>query len=165
MTRLIVAVAVIVSFFAGAMVDHVFRGPGMPPGGPHGGPGGPGGYIASQLGLTADQQAKMKDIWQNTFRRSGPENHAKRDELRHQQEQSIAALIRPEDKPAYDKILADTKSKMDAMDADGKKAFDEAVSKTKQILTPDQLKKYEQIIQRPWDHHDHDRPATRPGDR
>jgi len=164
MTRLIVAVAVIVSFCAGAMVDHVVRGRGAPPG-PHGPGGGPGGYIANQLSLSADQQAKMKDIWQNTFRRGGQENRAKRDDLRKHQEQSIAALIRPEDKPAYDKIVADTKSKMEAMDAEGKKAFDDAVARTKQILTPEQLKKYEQIIQRPWDHHDHDRPATRPGDR
>ena len=161
MTRILVLAAVIVSFCAGAMVDRVVRGHGMPPR-PQG--GGPASWLANQLDLTADQQAKMKDIWQNTFRHSGgSDSRDKRNELRRQQEQDIAALIRAEDRPAYDKIVADTKTKVDAVDADQRKAFEAAVAQTKLILTPDQLKKFEQIAQRPWDHHDHDRPATRPG--
>lgn len=162
MTRLIVLVAVIVAFCAGAMVDRVARGPGSQPDRPH---GGPASWIGSQLNLTADQQEKMKDIWSSVFHHgSGPGQYDKRQDLRHQQEVAIAALIHDDDKPAYDKIVADTKAKLDAIDADNKKSFDQAVAKTKSILTPEQLKKYEQIVQRPWDHHDHDRPASRPGD-
>lgn len=155
MTRLIVITGFIVAFCAGMMAGVVIRrdgGPAAPPS------GGRESFIGSQLGLTADQQAKMKAIWQDVSRRP---DRGKRWQIRKEQEEAIAKLVRPEDRPAYDRTVAEFQAKLDQMDADGKKAFQQAVEKTKAMLTPDQLKKYDVLLARN-DGRDRDRPATRP---
>lgn len=158
MTKLVVVTGFIIAFLAGAMAGLSFHR-----GGPMSGPPGPGGresFLANQLDLTADQQAKMKAIWQDVSHRGGPGQRDKRMQMRREQEDAVSKLIRPEDKAAYDKIVADYKNKFDQMDSDGRKAFQQAVEKTKAILTPDQLKKYDTLLNRPNDH-ERDRPATR----
>lgn len=155
MTRLIVITGFIIAFLAGTMAGMVFRhdsGPGARP------PGGRESFIGSQLGLSADQQAKMKAIWQDVSHRP---DRSKRGQIRKDQEEAIAKLIHPEDRPAYDKVVADCHAKLDQMDTEGRKSFQQAVEKTKAILTPDQLKKYDVLLARN-DGRDRDRPATRP---
>lgn len=159
MTRLIVVTGFIVAFLAGVMAGVTVmpkpHGPNAP------GPGGRESFLANQLGLTADQQTKMKQIWQDVSRRGGgPDGRNQRGQLRREQEEAVAKLIRPEDKTAYDKIVADFRKRVEQIDADNKKNFQQAVEKTKAILDPDQLKKYEAILAKPPG--DHDRPATRP---
>ena len=163
MTRVIVIVGFLIAFGAGLMVGHVAWMPhpgGMPGGGPH---GRPDSWIAQQLDLTPDQQVKMKQIWSDVSHRGGPQQGAKRQQLRHDQEAAIAALIRPEDKPAYDQIIKDYKDRLDALEADNRRQFQQAVEKTKQLLTPEQRTKYEQLFpQRPWEHGDRSQASRGP---
>ena len=160
MTKLIVFTGFVIAFTAGMMTGFAFHRPGGP-GGP--GQGGRGSFIANQLNLNADQQAKMKAIWENVGHRGPPnDGRAKRGNIRREQEDAVAKLIQPSDKPAYDKIVADTQFKLDAIDAEGRKQFQQAVEKTKAILTPEQLKKYDVLLARPGSDRDRDRPGTRP---
>lgn len=159
MTRLIVITGFIVAFLAGVMAGVTFRRGGPAHGGP--GPGGRESFIAKQLDLTPDQQAKMKAIWQDVSRRGGPDQRGRKSKIRREQEEAVAALIRPEDRPAYDKTVADFQARLDQSEADGRRSFQAAVEKTKAILTPDQLKKYDVLLARPNDR-DRDRPATKP---
>ena len=83
MTRVIVIVGFLIAFGAGLMVGHVAWMPhpgGMPGGGPH---GRPDSWIAQQLDLTPDQRVKMKQIWSDVSHRGGPQQGAKRQQLRH----------------------------------------------------------------------------------
>lgn len=156
MTRLIVITGFIIAFAAGMMAGVVIRPGGPRPNGP--GPGGRESFIANQLSLTEEQQSQMKAIWQDVSRRP---DRGKRFQIRQQQAEAVAKLIRPEEQAAYDAIVKEYQGKLDQMDADNKRAFQQAVEKTKSILTPEQLKKYEALLARN-DGRDRDRPATRP---
>ena len=159
MTKLIVITGFVIAFTAGIMTGFAFHRPGGP------GPdrGGRGSFMANQLGLNADQQAKMKAIWENVGHRGpGNDGRAKRGTIRREQEEAIAKLIQPSDKAAYDRIITETKSQLDAIDADGRRQFQQAVEKTKAMLTPEQLKKYDVLLARPSSDRDRDRPGTRP---
>ena len=136
MTRLIVVTGFIIAFGAGLMLGRVWgvAHPGAQ-GSPH---GHMDSWFAQQLDLTPDQQVKMKQVWSDVSHRGGPQQGQKRAQLRHDQEQSIATLIHPDDKAAYDKFVADFKDRLDALDSDNRRAFQQAVEKTKQILTPEQ---------------------------
>ncbi len=155
MTRLIVITGFIVAFTAGLMAGFAWKGnlisraaPGdSPRPGFGGGPGrDPGSWIAQQLDLTPEQQKQMKEIWSEVSHRGGGPARERRGQIRHEQEEAIAKLIHEQDKTAYQKIIDDAKVKADAIEADGRKSFEQAVAKTKSILSADQLKKYEAIL-------------------
>lgn len=158
MTKLIVITGFIVAFAAGLMAGFAWKGnpvaaaapsSSSQPGANSGGPRGPGSWIAQQLSLTPDQQKQMKDIWSEVSHRGGREARDKRGQIRREQEEAIAKLVREEDKAAYQKIVDDAKAKIDALEAEGKRSFENAVIKTKAILNADQLKKYEGILSKP----------------
>ncbi len=160
---MVVIVGFIVAFSAGLMSGIAWKGhPGAKP---HGGPESRESWIADQLKLSPEQQKQMKEIWSEGGGRR--ESWDKRNQLRKERDEALAALVRPEDKPAYDKIVADSKQKQDALEAEGKKAFQQAVDKTKAILNAEQLKKYEEVLSngpgRGREGRDgRDRPSTRP---
>ncbi|HEX8324116.1 MAG TPA: hypothetical protein VF595_09400 [Tepidisphaeraceae bacterium] len=161
MTRLVVITGFIVAFLAGVMAGVTIRRPGPPPASREA--GGRQSFIANQLGLTADQQTQMKAIWQDVSRRGTPDQRGKRGGIRREQEEAVARLIRPEDRAAYDRTVAEFQAKLDQIETDGKRSFQQAVEKTKAILTPDQLKKYDELLARPGDRDkDREHPATRP---
>ena len=160
MTKLIVITGFVIAFAAGIMTGLVLHRPGGPNAQDR---GGRQSFMANQLGLNADQQAKMKAIWENVGHRGpGNDSRAKRGAIRREQEEAIAGLIHTSDEPAYDKIIADTKAKLDAIDAESRQQFQQAVEKTKAMLTPEQLKKYDVLLARPSSDRDRDRPGTRP---
>jgi Spy/CpxP family protein refolding chaperone len=176
MTRLIVITGFVIAFAAGLMAGIAWKGDTVVPaapgdanrtGSPTGNrpPGDRGGdrgsWIAQQLGLTPEQQQQMKQIWSEVSHRGGREARDKRGQIRREQEEAIAKLVREEDRPAYQKIIDDSKAKVEAIEADGKRSFEQAVAKTKAILSTDQLKKYEEILAKPPGPPDRDRNGDR----
>lgn len=149
MTKLVVIVGFLISFAAGMMLSHAWQGRPPVDRPTPGAPGGRESWLASQLNLTPDQQTKMKEIWQDSGKFGGRGDPGKRAAIRREQDEQIAALIHPEDKTEYELIIKEHKDKLDALEADGRKAFSAAVEKTKAILSPDQLKKYEELMSRP----------------
>ena len=150
MTRIVVVVGFIVAFAAGVTIgfESARRAAGAAPTThPTHGHGGP---LASELNLSADQQKQMAKIWSETAGRGAQDD--RRRKSRQQRDESIAALIHPEDKPKYDQILKDHADQLAAIDKETRAAFAAAVEKTKQILTPEQRTKYEEILSRhQWD--------------
>lgn len=149
MTRLFVVIGFLVAFGAGWMSAYTWR-PAA-----HNGPepqhrsgGGRGSWLAQQLELSPEQQKQMDQIWSEVGGRGRREDPAKRNELRKTRDASISALIRSEDRAAYDKVLSDYTAKIEAMETEWKKAFQQAVERTKEILTPAQRTKYEQLMSR-----------------
>jgi len=82
--------------------------------------------------------------------------------LRQQREQAIADLLTETQRAEYERILADYETSRAALDAERKQAFDQAVQRTKQILTPEQAAKYEALLQRRPDRGRGDRPGPPP---
>src|SRR5690349_6322808 len=92
----------------------------------------------------------MKQIWPKVSRGGGGHDRgSQRTQIRRDRDEAILKLIRPEDRAAYDAILADYTAKNEAAEAAIRKDFDRSVERTKEILTPEQRKKYEQLMPRP----------------
>jgi Spy/CpxP family protein refolding chaperone len=147
MTKLVVIVGFVISFAAGLMVGMQSRPASV---------AAPttrpvrrgGGWLTSELTLTAQQQEAMNKIWSDTARSGRGEQDDRRRQLRHDRDEAIAALVRPEDKEKYDQAIKNFSEQMATIDREMRARFDEAVKKTKEILTPEQRTKYDEILAR-----------------
>ncbi len=106
-----------------------------------------GGWLAAELKLTPEQQEQMEKIWSETAFRGRHDREEQRRELARRRDQAIADLIRPEDKPKYEQALKAYSDQVEALDNESRLAFQAAVEQTKQILTPEQRTRYEQLRQ------------------
>jgi Spy/CpxP family protein refolding chaperone len=164
MTRMVVLAGFLVSFAAGLMVGWgTDEGPKPGPGGPGGpGPGGRGdrgSFLARELQLTEEQRKQMDEIWSETARRGGPrDGYDQRQQLRRQRDEAIVALIPAERRADYDRILTEHTAANEALEAQWKQRFQQAVERTRAILTPPQQEKYDSLLKRQgWDGRDRDR--------
>ena len=181
MTKFVVVIGFLVSFAAGLMVGSIDRKrpetPAAPMTAPTTRPHRGSGWITSELGLDADQQKAMEQIWSETAGKGRRELEERRRQIRKERDDALTALVRPEDKPKYDQILQDYQDKQQAIEAEMRENFASAVKRTKELLTPEQRVKYEQLLQRhQWDRgrdgrdgrgggpgrRGDDRPASRP---
>ncbi len=145
-TRIIVIIGFIVAFVAGAVVGLQLRttpvqatvqpAPEQRP-----------SWLRSELGLTAEQNEQMKNIWEG-LHNSGRNYEDRRHHLRDERDEAIAALLAPSVMGDYDRILLDFNNKLTALAQERDKAFADAVEKTKKILTPQQRAKYEEFLKR-----------------
>ena len=160
MTKLILILAVCVSFGAGLLVGlesrtasvarPIDRDPhgGPPPRGDGGGPtsrrGGDGmqSYLAARLKLTPDQQTKIKEIWETTMRDGMRQHDEKRKALRKDRDDAIVGLIAPERKSEYDAVLQRYSDGQTALEKEMRDNFDAAVKQTNDILDPEQQAEY-----------------------
>lgn len=145
MTKLVVFVGFFVAFAAGFTVGLRPR-PAVPP--PTTRPSRPGGWLAAELKLTPEQQEQLDRIWEDTAFRGRHEREDQRRTLIRERDEAIVGLIRPEDKPKYEALMQDYAQRLDALEDEWKVAFQAAVERTKEILTPEQRAKYEAIRER-----------------
>jgi Spy/CpxP family protein refolding chaperone len=153
MTKVVVMICFAMAFAAGLMVGRQTRpvvvGPESsnpsaatrPSGGRH-------WSLVRELNLDPNQQKQLEKIWSETARMGGREREDRRRQLRRERDEAIASLVPPEHYGKYDQILKHYFEKTEAIDQEMKAAFDEAVRQTKEILTPEQRAKYEQLLKR-----------------
>jgi Spy/CpxP family protein refolding chaperone len=164
MTRLVVLLGFAVSFSAGLMVGLISdHGPSKPDDKP---PRDRSSWLAEQLKLTPEQIRQMQEIWSETARRGGREQGDRRQQLRRQRDEAIAALVPESRRQDYERILAEYAAANEAIENEWRGSFDRAVARTKEILTPEQRERYEQLLSRQgWDgpgSGPRGRPPTRP---
>jgi len=164
MTRTWVVVGFAVAFAAGLMLGATAwrpmpggpaadgDRPRVPDGGgpPHGrgGHGGRASWLAQQLDLTPEQRQQMDAIWSDTARDKAREHGERRAQLRRDRDAAIAALIPEADRPRHQRVLDDFAAANAALDEAWRRSFEQAVERTKAILTPEQRQKYEAILAR-----------------
>jgi Spy/CpxP family protein refolding chaperone len=149
--KLILAAAFVVTLLAGGVAGFALRSFGHrhpPRPSPAGGPRDPGARPPREhfpdLQLTAEQAAKMDEIW-NALR----DFHRFRDQrqaVQKQREEAVRAILTQEQKAKYDAVLKDYADKIAELGKAREKAFQEAVEKTKLILNAAQRKKYEEWL-------------------
>jgi Spy/CpxP family protein refolding chaperone len=122
----------------------------------------PGGWIASELKLDAEQRKKMDAIWSDVARGGREESDKERDALRKKRDEAILALVGADNKAKYDDIQKQYRDDQQAMERKMRGRFEKAVEETKAILTPEQREKYEQLLAR---HRPPDRDGSRDGGR
>ena len=167
MTKFVVIIGFIVSFLAGVMVGvsaqrrSMLTSEATTP--PSTRPSHRGGWMAAELNLTPQQEEQMKQIWSDAARGGGgPREHEdRRRQLRRERDEAIANLVRPDDKSRYDEVLKNYSTQTDAMDAEIRKGFEDAVRRTKELLTPEQRTKYEELLKRRSHEWGRDRETTR----
>ncbi len=145
MTKFVVLLSFMAAFAAGLVVGFQVRRPTAPP---ETQPGRRGGWLAKELNLTPAQQEELDRIWSQTARSGGREREERRRQLVRERDQTIAALIRPEDEWMYDEILREYAEQMDELEREWRASFQAAVERTRQILTPEQRARYDDLLQR-----------------
>ncbi|HZZ41480.1 MAG TPA: Spy/CpxP family protein refolding chaperone [Tepidisphaeraceae bacterium] len=176
-TRTILALAFVLVFAAGAVVGMVRQRVGF---GPHG-PEPRGSFLTKELNLTPAQQEQMRKIWAEQGPTSGRdrEHWDRRREFQKQRDEAIKALLNDDQKAKYDSIQKDYTDHIADLQKERQVAFQQAVEKTKKILTPEQSAKYDEFLKRrsegggpgnggpggpgggPPSWHDHHDPSTR----
>ena len=139
-TKIILVVCFLVTFAAGGVVGWSVLRPDHPPRGPS--------WLTAELDLTDQQREQMHNIWSEvmgaTMRQHGDQSKA----LRQERDQAVIALLTDEQKTRYDAIYKEYLRKEAELSDQRKQAFDEAVKRTMQILTPEQAAKYEELMKK-----------------
>jgi Spy/CpxP family protein refolding chaperone len=163
-TRLTLGLMFVAAFVAGISVGMFIEQkppvepgggpmPGMGPGGQTpGGGGGPGGrgasWLTATLGLNPDQEQQVLKIWSGLERYSRQEEGEKRKVLQKERDEAIKALVPAEKQAELEKVHEKYNQQTTDLSDQRRKAFEEAVEKTKAILTKEQREKYEEILAR-----------------
>jgi len=106
---------------------------------------GCGPDLSEQLGLTAEQRKKMHDIWTEFVVGRDREFRDGKRALWREKDEAIEGLLTDEQRIEYDAILADCDRRMKEMDEQWREIIQQAVDKTRKILTAEQAKKYDEF--------------------
>ena len=103
-------------------------------------------WLASQLKLTPQQEEQMRTIWEGAVRTPGGREGWSA--LARERDDAVEALLSEEQRAKYDAILQEHVRRLEELSQQRKRSFDEAVERTKSILTPDQAEKYDALLKR-----------------
>lgn len=138
--RIILIVCFVVAFAAGVAVGVV--GSRRPAG------GGRSSWLSRELDLSKEQRAQMLKIWSGAMDTLRKDHRERRRDIRETRNTAVQALLTPEQKKQYAKIQSDYEAKSAALSAARRKAFEDAVRRTKEILTEAQRKRYEELLKK-----------------
>src|SRR4051812_2926217 len=153
MTRVVLVIGFIVAFSAGLFCGLAVRGYEVQASSPTATSrpvtaGGPGGLLAAELGLTPEQRGQMNRIWRGNARTLRHQEDQKRAQARKERDEAIAALIRPEERPKFDQVLQSHTERQAEIDRELQVIWQTGFDETRKILTPEQLKRYEEFLKR-----------------
>ncbi len=106
---------------------------------------GRGPDMAAQLGLTSEQREKMRDIWTEFVVGRDQEFRDGKRALWQEKDEAIEGLLTDEQRIEYDAILADCERRMKEMDEQWQEIIQQAVDMTRDMLTAEQAKKYDEF--------------------
>jgi len=148
-TKVLLVVAFAAAFAAGVAVGFAVWGDRHRSHGPS--------WLAAELDLTDTQKEQMHEIWSEVMSEAFRDHWQRRRAMAEQRDQAILDLLTDAQRTQYDAILQTYAERREAMEEERKAAFQQAVERTKAILTPEQAAKYEELIKRG--------PKHGPGDR
>jgi Spy/CpxP family protein refolding chaperone len=115
--------------------------------------------LVEELGLTPEQRDQMREIWETT-RSHVHQTFQDAQRLQKDRDDALVALLNDEQKAKFQKISKDYAARFEQLVNKRDQEFEEAVQKTKAILTETQRQKYEEILRR---HVGPDGPGARRG--
>jgi Spy/CpxP family protein refolding chaperone len=146
--KVIIVVGFLIAFAAGLVVALWMRQPAVAavvPGAKH---EERRPWLARELGLDAEKAKQLEKIWSEARRNAEREHDERRRSVRRERDEAILAMLKPEDREAYEKIQQDYMDKMTQLGRGRGRHMEEAVARTKEILTPEQRVKYEELLKR-----------------
>jgi Spy/CpxP family protein refolding chaperone len=106
------------------------------------------GWWLAELGLTADQRARMDHIWSSVAGKSRTDRDERRREYRRERDTAIADLVPASQLGEYDRIIDTYNERIAGIERESRDAYESAVEQTRQILNPDQRTRYEKLLER-----------------
>jgi hypothetical protein len=106
----------------------------------------PGSWLSSELGLSPEQRKTLDGIWSAVAKANDQDE--RRRNFRRERDEAIAHLVPPERLAAYDEIIDTYTDRVEALERTSRDAYESAVEQTKQILTPEQRTRYEELLKR-----------------
>lgn len=146
--KLIIVLGFAIMFVAGLAVgrsrpgSHVPKPPGLLP------------NFRDQLGLTPVQEQQMGQIWRDARTHADALSQHFR-EYDRQRDEGIAKLLSPEQKQRDEQIMRERDARVAALRQEIAKTFHDAENSTRPLLTPQQLKIFDDMVK---DHHHHGPP-------
>jgi len=139
-SRLIFFTCFFITFGAGLAVGMLWATPVPKP---------PRDPFMAELDLTQEQREKIKSFWTEAMKNGW--QREQRDVVFKERDASLKAMLTDEQKAKQEDIQKVFQAKMDEMNAASKRSRDEAYEKTKTILNPEQLVKYEEMRKKRFD--------------
>ena len=103
-------------------------------------------WLEQELGLNPEQREQMRQIWSGVVSASWQQQRERRETLQKERDEAIAALLNKEQKARYEEVMQTYTRKTAALETERRKAFDEAMERTRKILTESQRKKYDGLL-------------------
>jgi len=149
MTKVVLITGFLIAFAAGLVVGLGMRKEAVAGGGP-GTATRPSrhSFLTTELGLSQAQQDQMRKIWSEAAHRGGREQDDRRRQFRKERDDAIAGLVPDADKAKYEAANKQYADRMTAMEQEWRASYAAAVDRTKQILTPEQRQKYEDLLKK-----------------
>ena len=106
-------------------------------------------WLTEELKLTPEQSEKIKVIWSDMLQGPGsrPGGDARR-AAQKERDEAIVAMLTPEQKSTYDKIVDKYSQQVAEINKARDLAFQAAVEKTKAVLDDSQRAKYEDLLKK-----------------
>ncbi|HEX4793778.1 MAG TPA: hypothetical protein VH370_08305 [Humisphaera sp.] len=102
-------------------------------------------WLGNQLHLSAEQEKQMKAIWSSTAV-TRPDLPKQFHECDKDRDQAILDLLTPEQRQQFDRIQLDHKDRVEQLNSERSQSMRDAEDQTRQILSEDQRKKYDDIL-------------------
>jgi Spy/CpxP family protein refolding chaperone len=118
-------------------------------------------WLSDQLKLSPEQGDQIREIWQKAMSEQGRANSERRRALEKERDAAVLALFTTEQRDEHDRLMAQYDARIAELGRERDRLRQEAIEKTKQVLTEGQRKKYEELLTE----RERDRERDRDGDR
>jgi Spy/CpxP family protein refolding chaperone len=102
-------------------------------------------WLSQQLNLSTEQQRQMKQIWSDAAL-FPPDIPRKFHEVDHQRDEAVRALMSDPQRARIEQITREHDAKIASLQAERDRANREAEDRSRQILTDEQRKKFDEIL-------------------
>ena len=114
-------------------------------------------WLSDQLNLTPAQGEQIRTIWQQVMSEQGRANSERRRALEKERDGALLGLLTDEQREEYDRLMKQYEAQMAELGRERDRLRQDAIERTKQVLTEVQRKKYEGLLKE----RDHDRDRER----
>ena len=118
--------------------------------------------LVEELDLTPDQRHRIQQIWSRVAENQAPVPMAELEKADDERWRAIDQLLTPQQRTQYAQIQQRFEARMQELDGGNRAQVARAEEQTRQLLTPAQREKYDQLLARPTHHFFYLRTTTRP---
>jgi len=108
-------------------------------------PGSAGEGLSGQLGLSAEQGEKMREIWESVRGRVRT-SYQDAETLQHRRDEELVAILNPEQRAKFEKISQAYADRFEDLHRRRDQTFADAVERTRKLLSEEQRRKYDEIL-------------------